>query len=168
MNGRRLIILALALLALVFPGTASVAAAAGGCYTPAAYEAEQGLRIHSQLMVIGLTCQRMPGASGIYAKYHRFTEANRDIIRDYENEIIAHFRRNGSSAPEKDFHALRTSIANDVSTQAMSMRVDRFCRQFMPVLSQALQMNGQQVRQWVVSAPAPSSLPACQRVAVRN
>ena len=34
---------------------------AGGCYTAREVEAEQAIRIHSELMVIGLTCIKMPG-----------------------------------------------------------------------------------------------------------
>lgn len=168
MNGRRLGILILVSIAFLSLGMSPVQARSAGCYTPAEYEAEQALRIHSQLMVIGLTCQRMPGSGGIYAKYSQFTKANQSILRGYEDEIIAHFANSGSPNPEKDFHALRTSMANDVSSQALAMRVDRFCRQYMPVLSKALKMNRNEVRQWAASAQSGTSLPLCQRVAAKN
>ena len=43
----------------------NTAAQAEACYSKAEYEAEQGIKIHSELMVIGLTCQNTPEGAAL-------------------------------------------------------------------------------------------------------
>lgn len=147
--------------ALALAMTATQAQAA--CYTAAEFEAEQGLRIHSELMVIGLTCLKMPGGSGLYAKYQHFTEVHQGLIGRYEGELINYFRKQGSAQPEKDFHSLRTGLANRISKLAIGNMVG-FCKAFSPRLDAALKMDDAKIRRWAtqVWADAPTSRPVCR------
>lgn len=121
---------------------------AEACYSPREVEAEQGIRIHSELMVIGMTCAKMPQGRDLYNKYQIFTSRNSGIISEYEADMIAYYTRMGASNPEQRFHSLRASLANTISRQAVSMSVGGFCQQFAPRLDQALAMDEDTLRRW--------------------
>lgn len=144
------------------------AAAAPACYNQAEFEAEQGLRIHSELMVIGLTCAKMPNGANLYSKYQSFTSKNQNLITMYENALITHFRQQGGGNPEKQFHELRTKLANRISQLAIG-NVVGFCNAFTPRLDAALGMDQEKIRRWAQQAwrDAPTSRPLCTRQATR-
>ena len=133
-------------LAFFFVLLASPAHAA--CYGPAEYEAEQGLRIHSELMVIGLTCQKMPGGTQLYGKYQKFTQKHQDLIAGYEARLISFYRQEGDSNPDKELHTLRTDLANQISKHAIKMSMVSFCQNFSSRLDTALKMDGAGFRRW--------------------
>jgi hypothetical protein len=159
-------IVAAASLALLisFPAWAS---SGSSCYTPKEIEAEQAIRIHSELMVIGLTCLRMPQGQAMYTKYQSFTQKNQRLLAEYENDLISYYRRVGFEQPEKKLHTLRTTIANEISTHAISISVSNFCQTFGPRVDKALQMDQQKIRQWAQQnrASSPSSHPVCTSTA---
>lgn len=150
------------ILVLLLSSTATQAAA---CYTVREFEAEQGLRIHSELMVIALTCMKMPQASGIYQKYNAFTQKNQILLNSYERDLISFYRASGEAKPEKKFHSLRTGLANKISTHAISMSTASFCRQFAPRIDSALQMDQGKLRRWAqhVWPDTPTSEPLCRQ-----
>ena len=137
------------------------AAAAPSCYNMAEFEAEQGLRIHSELMVIGLTCAKMPNGAHLYSKYQSFTAKNQNLITMYENALIARYG-------EKEFHTLRTGLANRISQLAIG-NVVGFCNAFSPRLDAALGMDQEKIRRWAQQTwrDAPTSRPLCTRQATR-
>lgn len=150
-------------LALCVSTSASAATSSGVCYTAKEFEAEQGIRIHSELMVIGLTCMKMPQGTQMYLKYKDFTEKNKKLIVQYENEIIGHYRREGAEKPEKKLHTLRTTLANQISQRAVSMSVSSFCQRFSPRIDQALAMDKEKLRRWAQQPwpGSPTSRPVC-------
>lgn len=143
--------------------TASVAAHAE-CYNRAEHEAEQGLRLHSELLVIGLTCQRMPAGPAYFQQYQAFTNKNKRLIAEYENELIRHYQRNGYPRPEAQLHNLRTRLANTVSMTATEMRIDRFCNYYGARLSQALNMSQRDIRAsaQTIWPGTPTTRPLCE------
>lgn len=149
-------------LSLALLASTAAQAATTACYTPAEFEAEQGLRIHSELMVIGLTCLKMPGGQGLYAKYQHFTAQNQNLISGYENTLIHYFSEHGDSNAEGEFHTLRTGLANRISKLAVGNIVG-FCNAFSPRLDTALGMDQARIRRWAqqVWADAPTSRPLC-------
>ncbi len=162
---RRKIYTFLAIGAVVLGLSSSMAQAqSSACYSAAEFEAEQGLRIHSELMVIGLTCLKMPGGTGLYSKYQSFTNKHQTLIAGYENTLIRHLRANGVAHPEKEFHTLRTGLANRISQLAIG-NVVGFCNAFTPRLDAALAMDQVKLRRWAqqVWRDAPTSRPLCQR-----
>ena len=88
------------------------ASAAAACYTPDEAEAEQGIRIHSELMVIGLNCQHMAraGKKNLYLEYRDFTARHAQVFSDYETRLIRYFRRSAWSPEAWGRH--RPSIAD--------------------------------------------------------
>jgi len=150
--------LLLCLLVLTF---ISAPAMAASCYSKAEAEAEQGIRIHSELMVIGLNCQHMTprGWKNFYSQYRDITARNQSLFSGYEKTLLSHY--GGAS---KKIHTLRTNFANKISTNAASMRPDVFCATFAPRIPQVAQMSREQIRQWAASASAtePQSKPVCR------
>lgn len=152
-------------LIIIFCFPVGSAFAGAGCYSNAEAEAEQGIRIHSELMVIGLSCQHMTprGWKNFYMQYKEFTNRNSGLFSNYEETLIGYFQRDGRKNPELALHDLRTALANKVSTDAAKMRPDIFCATYAPRIPQAAQMTTVQLRQWA-STPYrshPVSRPIC-------
>ena len=120
------------------------------CYSFAEAEAEQGIRIHSELMVIGLNCQHLGprDRKNLYAQYKEFTQKHASLIRGYENTLINFFKQSGKSDPERAMHDMRTNFANKISKDAATMRPDAFCSYYAPRIPRAAKMNDVQVRGW--------------------
>lgn len=134
-----------------------------GCYSTKELEAEQGLRIHSELMVIGLTCLKMPGGTETYAKYAAFTRKNKDMLAGYEDDLIAYYRTQGAKKPEQKLHTLRTNLANTISGHAVGMNTPNFCQHFTPRIDAALAMDSDTLHRWAqrVWPGTPVSQPVC-------
>lgn len=135
------------------------------CYTPQEAEAEQGIRIHSELMVIALNCQHMTpkGWKNFYQQYQEITSRNANLIGGYENTLINYFALAGKSNPELAFHDMRTDFANKVSTDAARMRPDIFCATFAPRLPKVDKMSSGEIQTWAASSSsAGASRPLCQ------
>ena len=149
-------------LSLFFPLQEARAAA---CYSPLEAEAEQGIRIHSELMVIGLNCQHMPLVKGknLYAQYRQFTADHADIFEKYESILMTRFEKDGVEQPEAKLNTLRTKFANKVSNDVASMRPDIFCSRYAPRITRAAEMNSNDLRQWAgtIYASHPVSKPVC-------
>jgi len=135
------------------------------CYSDAEAEAEQGIRIHSELMVIGLNCTHMGARAGInlYGQYRQFTADHGDLFATYEKILLKHFKNNGSKNPEADINALRTGYANKISKDAAGMRPDIFCSKYAPRVIAASDMQRPDIRKWAATIyPShPVSKPMC-------
>ncbi|MEA1937623.1 MAG: hypothetical protein U9N14_00830 [Pseudomonadota bacterium] len=103
-------------------------AKAAGCYTIDEIEAEQAVRLHSEMMVLGLTCRAyFPDA---YTRYNSFTVRHAVLLGGYEDRLISHFKRVGAANPIRAFHTRRTEIANEISGMAATMTPIAFCGKF--------------------------------------
>lgn len=135
------------------------------CYSKQEAEAEQGIRIHSELMVIGLNCQHMAKANGqnLYLVYRKFTQQYAELFATYERILMQHMARNGDKNPEATLNTLRTDFANKISNDAAKMRPDIFCRSYSPRVEKASKLNYEGVRRWAATIfPShPVSKPVC-------
>jgi hypothetical protein len=135
------------------------------CYTVEEAEAEQGIRIHSELMVIALNCQHMTpsGWKNFYQQYQEITARNASLIGGYENILISYFALAGAPNPERAFHDMRTAFANKVSTDAARMRPDIFCATYAPRLPKVDKMSTADIKAWaMMKEPGyPTSRPMC-------
>src|SRR5687768_12155513 len=63
------------------------------CYTKDEAIAEQAVRIHSELMVIGLNCQHMTpaGQKNLYQSYREFTARHSSLFARYETTLMNYF-----------------------------------------------------------------------------
>lgn len=138
---------------------------AANCYSPSEAEAEQGIRIHSELMVIGLNCQHMTprGWTNFYAQYREITNRHASLFANYERTMLDYFHRTNVSNPEGELHNLRTALANKVSTDAAQMRPDIFCATYAPRIPEAAKMTQNDIRNWASTFynSHPVSRPIC-------
>lgn len=120
------------------------------CYTPLEAEAEQGIRIHSELMVISLNCQHLTpkGQENLYSQFRKFTAKNAALFSTYEMLLIKHFKKRGDGNPELEMHTLRTKYANKISKDAAVMRPDAFCAAYMPRIQKAATMDDAALHKW--------------------
>ena len=143
----------------------STPAFAGTCYSKVEAEAEQGIRIHSELMVIGLNCQHMGKREGLnlYGQYRQFTSDHADLFAKYEQIILEYFKKNDGGKPEAKLNTLRTGFANKISKDVATMRPDVFCSKYAPRITQASGMSQTDVRKWAATIyPShPVSKPLC-------
>lgn len=135
------------------------------CYNMKEAEAEQGIRIHSELMVIGLNCQHLwpKNQKNLYLQYKEFTNQHGGVFSGYEKTLIDFFRREGRDNPEMSLHQLRTDFANKISKDAAVMRPDAFCQVYAPRIPKASKMNDKSLRKWAATIfPGhPVSHPLC-------
>lgn len=135
------------------------------CYTPNEVEAEQGVRILSELMVIGLNCQHLTpkGQENLYTQYKRFALKHESLFSGYENTLLKFYHSEGSPNPEGHLHQVRTDVANKISKDAAVMRPDAFCATYAPRIAKANQMGEDKIRRWAqtVFPGHPVSRAAC-------
>ncbi len=134
---------------------------AASCYSAKEAEAEQAIRIHSELMVIGLNCQHMTprGWKNFYSQYRDFTTRHQGLFAEYEKTLV---KSNGGS--ERKVHDMRTSFANQTSTDAARMRPDVFCSRFAPRIPKVAQMSRTELQQWAATSSTTERLtkPICR------
>lgn len=151
------------LICLLFCCFASSAVLAN-CYNQKEAEAEQGIKIHSELMVIGLNCQHMTpaGWKNFYSQYRDFSNKYADVFSGYEKIMLTYLSRQGSGA-ERKLHAMRTGFANQVSTDVARMRPDVFCSQYASRIPQVASMSRGALQNWVADSSRTQRLsqPLC-------
>ncbi len=150
------------IISISFPALAS-----DRCYTRVEAEAEQGIRIHSELMVIGLNCMHMSSAKGknLYTKHQEFTAKHQQLFADYERIMMEYLRLNGNKNPEAALHSMRTNFANKISNDVATMRPDIFCKAYAERIEKVGKMDGGALRKWA-STPFPGhpvSRPMCKK-----
>jgi hypothetical protein len=148
-----------------FAGVAQASSQA--CYTVDEAEAEQGIRIHSELMVIGLNCQHMAKAAGdqnLYMAYREFTAEHVKLFATYEKKLMDYYKRTGAKSPEASLDTLRTELANKISNDAARMRPDMFCMRYAPRITKVASMDNDMLRRWASTfyPEHPVSKPICE------
>lgn len=131
-------------------------ALAAQCYTPDQFRAEQVVRYHSQMMVIGMLCGG-PYKQDTYAAYQAFTKRHEHTIRAEEDRLIAFFRQSGAASPTRALHDLRTGLANEMSMRAMNAR-GAYCRSMVSRYVQAKKVDPETFRQWIKTLSPASDL----------
>lgn len=160
--------LLIALFALCLPLPAFAQAM---CYNADQLEAEQGLRIHSELMIIALNCQHL-AADGVALnkQYEQFTHKNLNAIEGYENTMRSFFRSEGNPNPESELNIFRTGLANRISNEAVRLQPNVFCHAYSNRIVQANAMDPSGFRKWAqtVFPGYTLSRQICQGVAVHT
>lgn len=136
------------LLSLLIALLPAAAFAQEGCYSAEQLEAEQGLRIHTELMIIALNCQHL-AANGVALnkQYEEFTRRNLGLIEGYENTMRAFFQSEGTSS-ENSLNTFRTMLANRISNDAVRLQPNVFCRAYSDRIVQANGMSTGKFRKW--------------------
>jgi hypothetical protein len=137
------------------------------CFTKADAEAEQAIRIRSELMVIGLNCQasRFRGTSeNLYGTYRQFTADHGPQFAAYEKQMLDYYRRAGAPNPESALNELGTSFGNKIALDVAKMRPDMFCYRYSPRMQKIKGMSAEQLRQWAATSynSHPPTRPLCK------
>ncbi len=111
-------------------------AASKACYSHTELAAEQMLRMHTELMITGLTCRQVMPDKAPFDKYQEFTVKNRDALSTAEKQMTALFRRQS-----KNFDTYRTELANEVSRRASIIGTANYCRSFVPRSASAVSLS---------------------------
>jgi hypothetical protein len=107
---------------------ASPAFAKPACYSQAEFEAEQAIRLHTDLMVIGLTCHKLAGDRNLFGKYQQFTATHKASLMNWEKTLIGYFRSTDKANPTRKFDDFRTVLANQSAQRAALLTPPVFCQ----------------------------------------
>lgn len=122
------------------------AAATPRCQRPNEAEAEQAIRFQTELMVVSDTC----GAQ----TYTTFARRNRDVLLDYQHQVIERFRRTAGRHAQARFDSYLTRLANEVSLRLGAQPVAIVCRDAQSLLAVADTLSGESFRHYVAQQAA--------------
>jgi len=124
----------------------STATKPGACYSRAEHAAEQTIRMHTEMMVVGLTCQQVNPDKKPFNLYQDFTIKNRSLISNSEASIIDHFRKKGGGNATRQFDMFRTELANDISRRAAVIGTGLYCANFVDRSKAAMDLTADDIR----------------------
>jgi hypothetical protein len=148
---RRLVVAATAACLLA---TSSSAWAKSSCYSAAEYDAEQAVRLHTELMVIGLTCNAIEADRKLFSKYQQFTTKNRASLMNWEKVLIGHFREIDKNNPTRKFDDFRTVVANEIAQRSALLTPPVFCRTHSDIVDHALSMSESDLKRYLSNEKA--------------
>jgi hypothetical protein len=163
---RHIIAIIATFLILISFGQSRAEASGKSCYRADEAQAEQGVRIESELMVIGLNCAGMRnGGQNLYVEYRKWAAKHGSVFAEYESKLLDYYKRTGTKNPEASLHTLRTVLANKVATDAAHMRPDLFCAKYAPRISKVSTMDDATIRRWSATffPGHPVSKPVCEQ-----
>lgn len=122
------------------PALAAPPPSKGPCYSVAEFEAEQGIRLHTELMVVGLTCQHMDvkGEPSLFNQYKLFTLKHQARIQAWEKTLVEYYKRTAKGNATRNFDTFRTRLANETSQRAIALSTPVFCGTHAPLVAKAM------------------------------
>jgi len=100
------------------------------CYNVRQMTAEQWLRLHSELMVITVSCGQNSSGESLVPLYQNFTQENIASLQKAEATLMKfykdHYGGNGLQALDK----LRTRLGNEYGLKVAELSTPRYCQQF--------------------------------------
>ena len=129
--------LAVAALAASMMLPAGIAGAADGCYSPAALEAEQGLRFMIDLMVASTACRDQT--------YGLFQQRNHETIVAYQKVMISHFHGNAG------YDRWDTMLANDAALKEAGKSGPQACQEAADLLKRGSTLDDKGFRAYAAS-----------------
>lgn len=106
---------------------ASPAQAGTPCYSAQEAEAEQLLRLHSELMLIALTCRQSSSGRDLIKAYTQFTSRNVVKLHEAEAVMSRYYEKTakGQGIPRLD--KLRTRLANECGQEMAMESAPSYC-----------------------------------------
>jgi hypothetical protein len=129
--------------------TSTSAWAKSACYSAAEYDAEQAVRLHTELMVIGLTCNAIEADRKLFAKYQQFTTKNRTSLMNWEKVLIGHFRKTDKGNPTRKFDDFRTVVANEIAQRSALLTPPVFCQTHSDIVDRALSLSDAELKRYL-------------------
>jgi len=112
---------------LILNAIAGPAMAAQICYSPAELQAEQLLRLHSELMVITVTCRQSSSGDNLVPAYTGFTKRNISSLHEAEQTLIRYFKVHFGGSGIDRLDQLRTRLGNEFGLQIAHVSAPVFC-----------------------------------------
>jgi len=104
--------------------------AGSACFTPEQRQAEQWLHLHSDLMVIAVTCRQDSYGQSLSDEYVAFTHKNIRALHKAEQTIMAYYKATSKRDPIERLDQLRTRLGNEAAQKAARMSAPEFCGQY--------------------------------------
>lgn len=131
MRGFRLVLAAMAFGSVMVTGVFSATAApSSSCYTRVQAEAEQLLRLHSELMVATVTCRYGSGSEDLASAYTAFTRNHINEIKAAEGTMVDFYRNADGGDAVTKLDRLRTMLANEFGQKIASLSAPVFCSSY--------------------------------------
>ncbi|MER2519236.1 MAG: hypothetical protein ABTQ34_00930 [Bdellovibrionales bacterium] len=100
---------------------------AKACYSPIEVQAEELLRLHSQLMVITVTCHQGSNGENLVSAYTGFTRDNIDDLHQAEAIMKSHYKARHGGDGIAQLDVLRTKLGNEFGQIIADMSAPAFC-----------------------------------------
>jgi hypothetical protein len=100
------------------------------CYRPVELEAEQLLRLHSELMYITYACKQGSRAQDLLTYYDGFTQKNHDTLLKAEQTLVDFYKTRYQDDGIPHLDELRTKLGNEFGQVAADDSAPLFCRQY--------------------------------------
>ncbi len=101
--------------------------AQGQCYSADEMRAEELLRLHSELMVITVTCHQSSRGVNLIPYYTRFTQENIHALHNAERILERHYSTLYGGDGINQLDKLRTRLANEFGQLIADSSAPRFC-----------------------------------------
>ncbi|WP_448206217.1 hypothetical protein [Azospirillum sp. sgz302134] len=153
--------------------SSTAASKPSACYSRAEHAAEQLIRMHTEMMVVGLTCKDVMPDRKPFNLYQDFTVKNRSLVSSSEAAMIDHFRKHSSGNPTRQFDMYRTELANEISRRAAVIGTPQYCATFVDRSKIANELTADDLRTLTADEKSAglmqlSSKPLCDVQVVSN
>src|SRR5262249_42208026 len=99
---------------------------ASSCYSPIEMEAEHMLRLHSELMVITVTCKVGSQGENLVAAYTDFTKTHIKELHEAEQVMTRYYDSHGGDGQDR-LDRLRTKLGNEFGQKIADLSSQPFC-----------------------------------------
>ena len=143
--------------------------AAPHCYSPDQAAAEQMLRLHSELMVITVTCRQSSQGQDLVGAYTGFTNTHLSAIKQAELTLTEYYKQTYGGDGISRLDKLRTQLGNEFGQQVATQSAPQFCAQRRDkVIALADSPNSAISQELLRLASTRTYEPACSGPAVRS
>jgi hypothetical protein len=133
------------------------------CYSPAEQAAEQGVRLHSELMVISVTCRYGSYRQNLPQVYRQFTQRNLGLIKGWESTMMNYYKKEGGGG-EAGLNRLRTVLSNEASQIMANMGAPSYCEKMRDKVVAASAWNPKAIQAELqrMNGHYPTTAPTCR------
>lgn len=100
------------------------------CYATPEVEAEQLLRLHSQLMVVAITCRTDSQGLPLVSAYTSFTKGNIASLHHAEEVMKLYYKRTHGGDGVAELDQLRTRLGNEYGKKIADLSAPIFCQMY--------------------------------------
>jgi len=100
------------------------------CYSSTQARAEQLLRLHSELMVVAVTCRQGSDGRDLSKEYVSFTRKNIRALHNAEQTLMKYYKESGQDNPTESLDHLRTRLGNEAGQAVAKMTAPVFCARY--------------------------------------